>query len=84
MSDTDDEILAKIDLEEISKKAEESKKQERFAEVADEQIDELLSDVQSKNTKYKTTYALNIFKGIVFTLKLSMCVYIINHSHSKR
>ena len=46
----------KIDLEEIYKKAKESKKQERFAEVADEQIDELLSDVQPKirSTKQHT------------------------------
>ncbi|CAB3978967.1 structural maintenance of chromosomes 3-like [Paramuricea clavata] len=57
-----DEFFAKIDLEGICATAEKGETRKRFAEVTQENIDELLSDVQSKNTKYKTTYAVNVFK----------------------
>ena len=68
MSESEDEFLAKIDLEGICERAEKSETEKRFAEVTQEHIDELLSDVQSTNTKYKTAYAVNVFKGTVIIL----------------
>ena len=65
-SEDEDEFFTKIDLEGICATAEKDETRKRFAEVTQENIDELLSDVKSKNTKYKTIYAVNAFKGTVF------------------
>ena len=65
-SEDEDEFFAKIDLEGICATAEKNEMRKRFAEVTQEKMDELLSDVQSKNTKYKTIFAANVFKGSEF------------------
>ena len=36
---------------------------QRFASVTEEDLNALLENAQAQNTKYKTTYAVNIFKG---------------------
>ena len=65
MSD-DDEFLSQINLEKICE-AKQKEEEKRFVEVCSGEINKLLSNVQSTNTKYKTTYAVNIFKGTFYS-----------------
>ena len=52
MSDGD-EFLLQINLEQICEEAKQKEEEKRFVEVSSSEIDELLSNVLSTNTKYK-------------------------------
>ena len=68
MSDDVDEFLSHINLEQICE-AKEKEEEKRFVDVSSGEINELLSNVQSTNTKYKTlTYHSHI--NVYYLLKI--------------
>ena len=52
-----------LGLDEYWKPKQQKSEEKRFAQLNDDELDDLVEGVQAKSTQYATNYAVSVFKG---------------------